>query len=235
MLPPLFGKKALRPETDGDDDHQENEDGSQHVVADAAQQRRGFPDEQRADSGSGERRDAADHGSHEGIDQVRPAHERRNAFHRRGKRPGKTGKAAAERKRERVDARRVDAEALRHGAVLRHGADALPNFVFFSSSTVPARHGRRKRDGENVVIGNDDFAERDLPLHGDGDILRLRAENKVRRLLEHDRNAESGEHGFRRPSGQPSDDQDFHQRAGGRRRRKRSRQRSPEAETRRSA
>ena len=152
--------------------------------------------------------DAADHDSHEAIDDVVLAHGRADVADLRKERTGESGETAAKREREHVDALRANADARGHLAVLHDRANEQAERRFGEQQPRQQDDDGCETDDEDPVV-----AEHDV---GDGDIAdqprgRIhidvgRAEKETEELLEHERNAPCREQRFKRAIVEETDD-----------------------------
>ena len=97
---------------------------------------------ERGDDGAGELADAAEDDDQERVDDVALAEVGADVADLRERDAAEAGDAGAEREREHVDLRGVDADARRHAPVLRDAADE-------QAEARPARSATRRRRGRS--------------------------------------------------------------------------------------
>src|SRR5574341_2075458 len=149
--------------------------------------------EDQAEGGrAADRAEAADHDDHEGVDDHADPHSEVRRSHGPGRHAAEPGQRARGAEDERADARDVGAEAVRHLAVLRDGADdqAGPGALQEEPHPEPDRDAEDHEEQPVARVEGAGDLDRPLQERRRLDALRGRAVEDAHALLEDERQPE---------------------------------------------
>src|SRR5258708_2417772 len=156
---PLQREQSLRALLDEDDDEDEHHDLRDHGARPGLEELVRESEPERRVDGAGELSDAAEHDHHERIDDVRLAEVGPDVADLRERTSGKPGDSRAQAEGPRIDARRWNADAGSHRAVLRDAADKEPETRTREEERHAREHGTGERDDDDAAPRKHDAGE----------------------------------------------------------------------------